>query len=437
MWSVNYNLKNLIHYKSGYEYISSFKIYIPIIELGLNVLIRKEQQIPFFHEIILKLINSGIYEVYDISDISGVDLDILNDVIGDMSVSELIYVKSSSLMLTPKGRRTLETLKNISIEKGNINNIYVDCITGSMYEDVEVKKNIPKYCPWLEKSINIDDNFISKKFNDINKIFEARQEEFNQGFIDINSTKEIYQILNREYEKMYYLEKKIDFFRNDLDGSYLFGFENPTDEKEYTKELVKQVNSKYGAKLFLVKKNKLKKDIKIDFDINNELDKNLGELINYLLKSDRKDTDMFNELYFKNRYMISNEVRSILMHLKDIKPTKIMIKSNNLQKYLDSNIINFLKTLSVQTFINIIADKSEENIENLRKKLTTIGKENRTNKNIQWSYEDNINEDSILLYPYALIKSYSIGIPYNDDDYIIKEVAEIYFDKYNVEKNKN
>ncbi|MBU5317825.1 hypothetical protein KQI30_16370 [Clostridium bornimense] len=431
MWDLKYDLKNLIHYKSGYEYISSFKIYIPITEVGLNILIRKEQQIPFFHEIILKLVNNGICRVNQISDISGVDLDILNDVIGDMSVNDLIYVKSNSLMLTTKGRRTLETLKNITIEKDNINNIYIDCITGNIYDELDVVKNPPKFSAWLEKCVDIDERFISKKFNDINSIFLERQKEYSQGIFDINSNKEIYQILDKEYENTFYLEKKINFFKNDLDGSNLLEFENHRDE-EYRKELMKQINSRFGAKQFLIDKKKLKENIKIDFNINNEMYTNLKDLVNFLVKSERNNQDKLNELYFKNRYMIADEIRWVLLNLKNIKPAKIIIKSSNLHKYLNDNIIAFLKIFSSKAYVEIIADKNEKNIENLRNKLTIIGK----NKNkINWIYKDNINEDNILLYPYALIKSYSVAISYNNDDYIIKEISEIYFDESNIKEN--
>ena len=194
-----YELKNMICEKSGYEYIASKKLYIPIEEIGLNILIRKQQQLLFFYEIILKLISNGISYIKQISDITGVEEDILNDVVADMSVEQLIYPIGTDLKLTSSGKEALNKLMQEVIEKESLRKIYIDCITGEIYESINVIDKRKRNNPWLENEINIDDEFILKKFNEFNKIYKERQEEYSVDTLGIVKRKEIYQILNKEY----------------------------------------------------------------------------------------------------------------------------------------------------------------------------------------------------------------------------------------------
>ena len=47
-------------------------------------MVRKEQPLPFFYEIILKLVDK-YNEIHNISELTGVEEEILNDVVGEMS----------------------------------------------------------------------------------------------------------------------------------------------------------------------------------------------------------------------------------------------------------------------------------------------------------------------------------------------------------------
>ena len=86
MWNIAYDLNRLIPpIKSGYNFIKSIKLYIPYKEIGLKTLVRKEQPLPFFYEIILKLVDCKYNEIHNISELIGVEEEILNDVVGEMS----------------------------------------------------------------------------------------------------------------------------------------------------------------------------------------------------------------------------------------------------------------------------------------------------------------------------------------------------------------
>ncbi len=122
MWNITYDLNRLIPpRKSGYEFIKTIKLYIPYKEIGLTILVRKEQPLPFFYETILKLVDCKCNEIISISELTGVEEEILNDVVGEMSKLDLVYVKSNIITLTPKGRTALNDLKKTVIEREEIN----------------------------------------------------------------------------------------------------------------------------------------------------------------------------------------------------------------------------------------------------------------------------------------------------------------------------
>lgn len=425
MWSINYNFKSDIYNKNGYDYITSFKLYIPIKEIGLNVLVRNETQLPFFYEIILKLINNNINNIVNISEITGVETEILYDVIGDMSVNELVYVVGEKLKLTQKGKDTLKTLIQVSIEKDVIRRIYVDCINGKIIEPEKVVKKVEYNSSWLEDCIKIDEDFIQKNYSKFNNIYLSRQEEMSSGEYRINCRNEIYQILNKEYENMCYTQKEINVYRNISDG--LFTFEDDSNiEEEYISVLIEQINSKFGARKFLVSENQLNKKNISPLSIDDELSKNTNALTNLPSESGK---DIIEKYYFKNRYLYKNELKKILLNMKNIRPTTVIIKSSNLNRILDDNIINILNILVNRTTIKVIADKTEKNIDELNRKCLKINKKNKIN----WTYQDDIVNEEILIYPYSYIKTYKSYVLY-DKDYIIKEISEVYFDKDSVEK---
>ncbi|EHJ01940.1 hypothetical protein CDLVIII_5466 [Clostridium sp. DL-VIII] len=425
---IKYDLENMVHVKDGYEYITSRKLYIPIEEIGLKILVRKQQELLFFYEIIIKLIKSNISDIKQISEITGIEEEILYDVIADMSVERLIHVIGTTLKLTVKGNEALQQLIQETIEKENLRKIYIDCITGEIFGEIKLVENVKKNNPWLECKVNIDEEFISKNFNRFNNIYKERQEEYNVENSELVRLKEIYQILEKEYGRTLYLEKKINIFKNLSDNSITFETGDEQDES-YIISFREQIeNSKFGAREFLIDEKIFKKNVKMNFVEDENKKRNSTLLNNAILEMNDENIDKY---YNKERYLFNDELSQILLNIKNIKPSKIVISSKVLLEILSNDVIEVLCMILDRAEVVILADKQEWKIQELEKKM--LNKKTNKKHKIIWKYTNNSNEDKIILYPYATINRYFIPIPYDGKSFILKEIGEISFEKSKID----
>lgn len=90
----------------------------------------------------MKLVDCKYNEIHNISELIGVEEEILNDVVGEMSGSNLLYIKSNIITLTPKGKESLNKLKRTVIEKEELNRIYINAITGEIKDLDRTYKNL-------------------------------------------------------------------------------------------------------------------------------------------------------------------------------------------------------------------------------------------------------------------------------------------------------
>lgn len=437
MWNIAYDLNRLIPpRKSGYEFVKTIKLYIPYKEIGLKTLVRKEQPLPFFYEIILKLVDCKCNEIFNISELTGVEEEILNDVVGEMSRLDLIYVKSNIITLTPKGRTALNDLKKTVIEKEEINRIYINSITGEI-EDLEHTYKKPTHKnPCLDEVIRITDEFITSHFNDFNEYYQKRQEDYEVKGQSHNIKNEIYQIIGKEYEKLCYLEEKTFVYKNIRDNDLLYECENDPDNI-YGNTLAKQIYNCVGARNFLDAPFHCDKYLNTKVVIDKEKEGNTQKLIQVVENnsaSGRKNTEEIEEYCFADRYLLEKEYGHILTSIKNIRPTEIVISSGNLSEILNHNVIATLQASLDNAKIYIICDVKENRISQLKSKV--INHKQKKKNRIQWIERENINQTNIILYPKCAINIKYIPIPV-DKDYLIQEIAEITFDTEKVLQQKN
>ncbi|NLZ35777.1 MAG: hypothetical protein GX889_12950 [Clostridiales bacterium] len=437
MWNITYDLNRLIPpLKSGYNFIKSIKLYIPYKEIGLKTLIRKEQPLPFFYEIILKLVDCKYNEIYNISELTGVEEEILNDVVGEMSGLDLLYIKSNIITLTPKGKESLNNLKKTVIEKEELNRIYINAITGEI-KDLERTYKKPAYMsPCLDEKIKITDEFITNHFSDFNEYYQKRQEDYEVKEQHNNIRNEIYQIIGKEYEKLCYIEERAFVYKNIRDNDLLFECENDP-ENIYGNTLAKQVYDCTGARRFLVAPFNCAKYLGIQVGIDSEKKENTEKLIQVLSNNatlDNKNKEEIEEYYFVDRYLLENEYYDILTSLKNIKPSEVIISSGKLSEILDYDVITALQTILNKTKIYIICDKNEYKISQLKSKVMNYMQKKRSR--IKWIEQENITQTNIILYPQCLINIKYNPIPVGKD-YLIQEIPEITFDKEKIRIQKD
>lgn len=417
--------------KNGYEFIKSLKLFIPYKEIGLQLLVRKELPLPFFYEIILKLIDCKCNSISDISQIIGVEEEILNDVAGEMSVSGLVYPKGNNLVLTPDGKKALNNLKKVIIEKEEINRVFINAISGDITEIEDIYKRPEQNQPCLYENITINDEFLIENFVKINDYYQKRQEEF--GIKGASTKNEIYQILGKDYDKLCYSEKRLFIYRNIRDNDIVYECENDIDNS-YGTIFTKQVDNQTGARRFLKKPSDIRKYISVNiYNKDKEKEKNTDELIKILCRDKTFNKEYIEDMenkYFTDRYMLENEYIEILYSIKNIKPTEILISSSDLSRILDSNIISLLQSSLDNTRVIIICDPREWNIDQLKGKV--INNKQKKKYKIEWTQKTNIKKTDIVLYPHCSISIQYLPIPIGQD-YLLKEIAEITF---NFEKVK-
>ncbi|APU87132.1 hypothetical protein [Clostridium botulinum] len=110
-FSISTLAKNLLQENKGYEYLLTTIIYVPIAKMSLGIIKRKETGLQLIEEMILKLINIDYNTVPDISNILGLDEEIIGFVLGNLSVKDLVNILSGSAILSIKGREAINQLK--------------------------------------------------------------------------------------------------------------------------------------------------------------------------------------------------------------------------------------------------------------------------------------------------------------------------------------
>ncbi|MZK49042.1 hypothetical protein [Clostridium beijerinckii] len=425
MWNIDYDLKKMISpQKEGYEFVKTLKLYIPYKEIGLQILVRREQPLQFFYEIILKLIDCKCNDIDTISRYIGVEKEILNDVIGEMY--NWVYINSNILTLTPEGKNALKTLKQIAIEKEDINKIFINAITGKIEELENVFKKPKDDNPCLTETIRISDEFIRMNFNSFNEYYQFRQEEYDNRGLGIKN--EIYQIIKKQYERLCYAEKKVFIYRNIRDGSLMYECDNDPD-KTYSTTLAKQISNCPGARKILKSPYNIQRYLIHELNENIELKENTKALVDIIKNNEYSSDEVIQQIqkhYFKNRYLLENEYMEIILAINKIKPSEIIISSDCLNKILNHNNIASLHMSLHNCNVTILSYGKEYRIQDIKKKVMSI--QSKFRNKIKWTEKDNIKQSDIVIYPYCAINI--MYVPINvDKDYIIKEVAQITFDK--------
>lgn len=437
MWNITYDLKKLINpEKVGYEFITSLKLYIPHKEIGLRLLIRKEQQLPFFYEVILRLVECKYNKIVNISELMGIEEEILIDIIAEMSRMELIYPKSDQISLTPKGQIAIKDLKNIVIEKEEMNRIYVNSITGKIVELDRVYKRPSNNNPCLKEVVKVTDEYISDHFINLNELYQRRQEIFGVRNSNINMKNEIYQILGKEYEKLCYSEKVAHIYRNTRDNDLIYECEGD-QEGIYGNMFSKHITNYIGTRSFLKRYKDINKYLGNGISIDKEKEINTNKLIEFIKDNSisyKNEPEKLDEYFFVDRYMLYKEYNSVLLSIKSIKPTEVIISSGCLRSILDHNVIANIQGSLDNSKIIIVSDKSEWKVDEIKSK--TLNYNHKKRNNIRWIESEAIKQTNIVIYPHCAITVNYIPISIGRD-YLIREVAEITFNIDKIEEIKN
>ncbi|MEL7596614.1 MAG: hypothetical protein AAGU01_00275, partial [Clostridiaceae bacterium] len=280
----------------GYIFIKRAKVFIPYKEIGLTILERTETALPLIFETILKLTSLGIRNVEEMSELLGIEYDVYKEIISEMAVADYITVSEMELELAQKGESALTELTRTEITKNQINEIYVNLITGEIQKPHDFFiLPVPEWGNmFLDQNIEVTTEYLKDNFESVKRIYDLYQAEVIDG--EVFEKKSLHRILGVEYEKLRYLPMFAWVFINDDTSSLLLIFNND-DSLIYSKTSNSQIsNNQPGALLLFDNPNECK-NIKSITEIDLIKQENLLKL-ERAVKQKYKDAIELESLYY-------------------------------------------------------------------------------------------------------------------------------------------
>lgn len=182
---VNKLLKNKIPLNNGYKYIATENIAIPVHKVALGISKRRTTNLELVEEMVLRFVSIGIDDLDTIAGTLGLPRDILDITVGDLHVKNLAFHSSGKCILMAKGRESLKTLAISKREKDELQNVYVNAITGEI-SGVVSKGYTKGWISNYEKMKHlVDGNSLElyrQNMSNINEIFDSAM----KAYIDEN-----------------------------------------------------------------------------------------------------------------------------------------------------------------------------------------------------------------------------------------------------------
>lgn len=176
--------RHIVPVNEGYDYLFSDEVYIPVYETTLLVTKRAIMPISLVEEKILQLLDLGIYQIDELTQILGLNRRLLEVTLADLYSKDLVTVSSNSCHIEAAGREALSNLNRIEKKQDILKNVCIDGILGNVIDSSD--------CDLL-KGVRNDDNKL--------KLIIPTGETKNY----VNHFKEISQIFDEE-NKLYFLE---------------------------------------------------------------------------------------------------------------------------------------------------------------------------------------------------------------------------------------
>ena len=374
-------------------------IYIPYCEIGIACLTKEVTEINLFFETILKLVDIGVSDIYEISVIMGVDFKLLKETIVDMIEQRYIITSENRLTMTPKGKKALEDRQLVTIRKKNINQIAVNMITGEIEENEKViYSKFPKNSICLSEEQTITKDFLDSRYAYINDIYQKNQIE-TSIFKTTYLQRELYKILEIVYDRLYYVKEELLIYKNsdsddyeflisgDIGGKYLNCFYHQVRDVVYS-----------GMENFFERDRNFAKKHYNKSIVSLEERQTKEKLLKDLYGREDISDELLDE-FMQTRELVDNtEIDILFSYYKEIDFEGIIILCDRMRKLLNSSIISSINQMSKKK-IWLLYDKEEYDIMNFLNQHFGDKK-----KEIVYWEKANSESEFICFYPNILIE---------------------------------
>jgi predicted transcriptional regulator len=430
-------LKNYIPPKNtGFRFVKRAVVYFPIKEVGLHILERKQQRLSLVYETILKLISLGIKDIEKMAELLGLEVDVYKEVIAQMSQEDIIYVTELTMGLTSKGKEALQDQKKVTVEKNQLNRIFVNQLTGEIYDD-EPNSLIERPQPsnmCLDGVVNADLDYFRNNFITLSEIFKKNSAS-EVIFSKTDEESYLYRIIDIAYENTHFASKSCYVYISEDDNSFMFSFENDKDS-QYMTIALNQINKSYSGAQKIFDNGIQVKAQKIEY--NEEKGKALNNLLALLEKRSKTtvSTESIESLYYSDRYLLDGEIRDLLISCEEYKPKHIIIISPFIKRLFEDNyIVDILASINAEN-ITIYYDQTEYGVvRSLEFFARQIGDNKKDVLNLYPLYNEiDITGSKIIIDPgFQICVGYE-KVQDNSGHELIKKIAEISFDKIKIQK---
>lgn len=432
---MNSNIENVKNYippnNTGYEYIKHELVYVPVKDVGLEILERQWHELSFLYKTILSFVSLGITDIEVLAKQLGLEQPILIEIISQMASNDLLFISDSCMGSTSKGTKALSELEKVTIHKDYLNNVYVNMITGKILNDKPPKTNQrPRPSSmYLDQTFNIDVGFFRKQLSQVKELYQQNfidETQFGSNLID----KELYRLLNIDYDNTLFIELSCFVFVHPESGELLLSFEGDNDAK-YLATAMEQIRGGFtGAMKIFDASRESAIEVK-EFDLAKQ--SALNDLISILeLREKSKVSEQeIEEKYYTNRYLLSGEAEEIVSACSYIKPKTVVLSLPSARTFLESNEIIFsLKSSNIERLI-LIYNEDEYNVgQSIDWLKSSIAGEKLKIECYPQPAKSSIVDRQVLAYPGFLIStSYeNISVNCGVKRLIKKEISDITFD---------
>lgn len=412
--------KSKVIQNKGYIHITTEYIYFPIYKVELEITKRKETKLNLVEEFILKLISNEITNIDELSSILGIDKNMLNITIADLSLKNLVYHTSNKCIIMSKGMEALKEVKLAKKETDKIKNVYIDPISENI---IDIKGRVLTNKPGSKNKLLSNFNGQDLEFyrRNVSKIKDIFEEEIVRTYSDE-------KLLPDELVSIDYVnEINIKYFRIPIqiylsDGS--LDFDIVSSDKKFSDIL--DINKEYileeirahriFSDIIRSKKPELCKYKNIDLVIDDKL---YDLMDTYYLDKDNKEMyySEIRDLINKDREFYENEFIPLFYYiLQEAKSIDFYI--SNLDEWSkDSKFIEILTKVSSNYAYNVVFNSTwnESTSKNrIRKSIKNIDYKNFKRKDHNHYLRIDIDNK------YSIVVSGEIYNIINKESWIIK-----------------
>lgn len=167
--------RHIVPINEGYDYLFSDVVFVPVYETSLLVTKRTIMPISLVEEKILQLLDVGVCQIDELSQILGLKRRLLDVTLADLYTRDLVAVSSNSCRMMTAGRAALNDLNRTEKKQDILKNVCIDGVLGNIIDASEYE---------LQKIQRYDDNKLKpmvqtgevhcyiERFKEISQIFD-------------------------------------------------------------------------------------------------------------------------------------------------------------------------------------------------------------------------------------------------------------------------